>query len=161
MGCNSSKSANEAVAAPTEAPKATKEITLYVNGLSPFARTTMMVAQTAVGVNVKYVEIDLMKGEQKEEWYLKLNPKHTVPVLVDGEKILTESVDISKHLIDNYGKCKGIKSCLDLLPSYQMRTLLEKKASKSRQSSSTFTKLLLQLFPKLCFLFSFMESLKM
>ncbi|CBY33412.1 unnamed protein product [Oikopleura dioica] len=106
MGCNSSKSANEAVAAPTAAPKGTKEITLYVNGLSPFARTTMMVAQTTVGVNVKYVEVDLLKGEQNEEWYLKLNPKHTVPVLVDGDKVLTESVDISKYLIDNYGKCK-------------------------------------------------------
>ena len=58
-------------------------------------------------MEVKYHEIDLMKGEQNEDWYLKINPNHTVPVLVDGDTVLTETVDISKHLIDNYGKFKG------------------------------------------------------
>ena len=117
MGCNSSKSANAAVATSTTEVKAvqgengtavsaSKTVTLYVNQLSPFARTAIMVSKTC-DVEVKYHEIDLMKGEQNEDWYLKINPNHTVPVLVDGDTVLTETVDISKHLIDNYGKFKG------------------------------------------------------
>ncbi|CAG5082790.1 Oidioi.mRNA.OKI2018_I69.PAR.g10208.t1.cds [Oikopleura dioica] len=115
MGCNSSKSANAAVASTTEVKavqgengtvvSASKSVTLYVNQLSPFARTAIMVAKTC-DVEVNYHEIDLMKGEQNEDWYLKINPNHTVPVLVDGDTVLTETVDISKYLIDNYGKHK-------------------------------------------------------
>ena len=80
---------------------------MYVNGLSAFARTTMMVAYLC-DVKIKYVNIDLRMGEQMEDWFLKINPKHTVPVLVDDDMILTESVEISKYLTDNFGeqKCK-------------------------------------------------------
>jgi len=80
---------------------------MYVNGLSAFARTTMMVAYLC-DVKINYVNVDLQKGEQMQEWFLKINPKHTVPVLIDGDMTITESVDISKHLIDKFGqqKCK-------------------------------------------------------
>ena len=94
MGSSSSKVTNS------------KEVTLYFNPVSPFARTAQMVARTC-DLEVKYVEIDLMKNEQHEEWFLKLNPKHTVPVLVDGDTVLTETVDICKYLINNYGIHKG------------------------------------------------------
>merc|ERR1719223_1255646 len=57
---------------------------MYVNGLSAFARTTMMVAYLC-DVKIKYVNIDLRMGEQMEDWFLKINPKHTVPVLVDDD----------------------------------------------------------------------------
>lgn len=84
------------------------EMKMYVSGLSAFARTTMMVAKMCDGINIEYVQIDLEKQEQMEEWFLKINPKHTVPVLVHGNMTLTESVDISKYLIYNFGqqKCK-------------------------------------------------------
>ena len=79
---------------------------MYVNGLSAFARTTMMVAYLC-DVKIKYVNIDLEKGEQMQDWFLEINPKHTVPVLADGDMTLTESVEISKYLVDKFGQQKS------------------------------------------------------
>ena len=109
---NSDKSVDKSENAKQDEDKNSGEMRIddrimYVNGLSAFARTTMMVAYLC-DVKIKYVNIDLRKGEQMEDWFLKINPKHTVPVLVDGDMILTESVEICKHLIGNFGqqKCK-------------------------------------------------------
>jgi glutathione S-transferase len=46
------------------------------------------------------VIIDMMKGEHLSEAYLKLNPSHMVPVLQDGDFVLTESSAILKYLAD-------------------------------------------------------------
>ena len=40
--------------------------------------------------------------EQREDWFLELNPTHKVPVLVDGEMTLWESASIVMHLASAY-----------------------------------------------------------
>ena len=45
-----------------------------------------------------YQVIDLFKAEHKTEDYAKINPKQTVPSLVDGETNINQSRDIAKHL---------------------------------------------------------------
>lgn len=48
------------------------------------------------------VIVDLMTGEHMKEPFLKLNPSHMVPVLEDGDFVLTESSAILKYLADKF-----------------------------------------------------------
>jgi glutathione S-transferase len=49
------------------------------------------------------VVVDLMKGAHYEEPFLTLNPSKQVPVLEDGDLVLTESSAILKYLADKVG----------------------------------------------------------
>ena len=51
-----------------------------------------------LGVEHKLVEVDLMSGEQKTAPFLALNPKAQVPVLIDGDNVITESNAILVYL---------------------------------------------------------------
>lgn len=42
-------------------------------------------------VEYDYKQVDLVNGEQKEDWFLKLNPNGKVPVLLDEDKSIWES----------------------------------------------------------------------
>jgi glutathione S-transferase len=55
--------------------------------------------------NIAYepVVVDLMKGAHFEEPFVTLNPSKQVPVLVDGDFVLTESSAILKYLADKTG----------------------------------------------------------
>jgi glutathione S-transferase len=75
--------------------------TLYMYPLSAPCRSVMMTA-LAIGTPLELKHIDLFKGEQKEEAYLKINPDHVVPTLVDGPLRLWESRAIMAYLIDQY-----------------------------------------------------------
>jgi len=44
------------------------------------------------------VYIDILKGEQFEPEYMKLNPKAVVPTLKDGDKVITDSTVICEYL---------------------------------------------------------------
>lgn len=47
-------------------------------------------------------DVDLTKHEHLQEWYLKLNPQHTVPALDDNGVLLWDSHAICTYLIDKY-----------------------------------------------------------
>jgi glutathione S-transferase len=49
--------------------------------------------------DIDIVEIDLMKGEHKTEDYLKINPRHCVPCLVDEDLVMTESRAIAQRIL--------------------------------------------------------------
>jgi len=55
-----------------------------------------------LGVPFEAVSVNLPVGEHRSAAFLKLNPAGQVPVLVDGELILTESVAISLYLAEKY-----------------------------------------------------------
>lgn len=46
------------------------------------------------------MSVGLCDKEQHSEWFLKLNPSHQVPVLRDGDFILTESRAIACYLVN-------------------------------------------------------------
>ena len=48
------------------------------------------------------VEINLRAGEQRSPEFLKINPAGKLPVLVDGDIVLTESVAIVLYLAEKY-----------------------------------------------------------
>jgi glutathione S-transferase len=53
-------------------------------------------------VNFEAVTINLAAGEHRRPEFLKINPASKVPVLVDGDLVLTESVAIVLYLAEKY-----------------------------------------------------------
>lgn len=49
------------------------------------------------------IPVDLHAGEQRESEFLALNPAAKVPVLVDGDVVISESAAIQLYLADTYG----------------------------------------------------------
>lgn len=79
-------------------------VKLYYIIASPPARA---VIHTLNALNVPYelVELNLLKGEHRTEEFLKLNPQHTVPTLVDEDGFaIWESHAINAYLVNKYGK---------------------------------------------------------
>ncbi len=55
-----------------------------------------------VGAPYEYVEVDIMRGQGRESWFLKSNPGGKVPVLDDDGTVITESAAICMHLAEKY-----------------------------------------------------------
>ena len=69
---------------------------------SPYARMAQSVLELT---NTPYEMqcVDLFADEQKQEWFEKLNRKKVVPVLVDGDFVVTESSVIMKYICNKIG----------------------------------------------------------
>jgi glutathione S-transferase len=74
---------------------------LYMTLLSPPSRAVLITAQ-ALGIELELKNVDLAKGEHRRPEYLQLNPLHTVPTLIDGETIITDSHAINAYLVRKY-----------------------------------------------------------
>lgn len=60
-----------------------------------------------LGVPFESVQVDLFHGEQRATDFLDLNPFGRVPVLIDDQLVLSESIAICLYLADKY-KEKGL-----------------------------------------------------
>lgn len=60
-------------------------------------------AALELGVELELVSVDLAKGEQRAPEFLRKNPNGAVPVLEDGDFVLTESHAIMQYLADKSG----------------------------------------------------------
>jgi glutathione S-transferase len=67
-----------------------------------------------LGVQHELVSMNLMKGEHREPWFLKLNPRGQVPTLDDGGTIVWDSMAILVYLARKYGNEKWLP--LDAAP---------------------------------------------
>jgi glutathione S-transferase len=75
-------------------------IKLYHHPFSRAANTVWAVEEIGQPYELEFV--DIMKGEQKAPAIMKLNPMGKLPVLVDGETIVTENAAIALYLADRY-----------------------------------------------------------
>jgi glutathione S-transferase len=57
-----------------------------------------------LGVDFEPISVNLFAGEALRPEFLKLNPAAKLPVLVDGDFVLTESAAIVLYLAEKYGK---------------------------------------------------------
>jgi len=55
-----------------------------------------------LGVDFEPVTVNLIAGEHRRPEFLRINPAGKIPVLVDGDLVLTESVAIVLYLADRY-----------------------------------------------------------
>ncbi|KAJ8949005.1 hypothetical protein NQ314_008306 [Rhamnusium bicolor] len=78
-------------------------ITLYHFPPSGPSRGALLSAKS-VGIDVDVQIIDLFKNEQLKEDFIKVNPQHTVPTLVDGDLSIWDSHAIAAYLATAYGK---------------------------------------------------------
>jgi len=79
--------------------------TLYHMSFSPPCRSVRLCAK-AVGLDLNLVNTDVMKGEQFDPEFLKINPQHTIPTFVDDDVKLWESRAILQYLANKYGSAK-------------------------------------------------------
>ncbi|ETN67389.1 glutathione transferase [Anopheles darlingi] len=79
----------------------------YYLPLSAPCQSVMLVAQ-ALGIKLNLKELDLFAGEHLKPEFLKLNPQHTIPTLVDNDVVLWESRAIITYLCEKYGKNDGL-----------------------------------------------------
>ncbi|XP_014284597.1 glutathione S-transferase 1-1 [Halyomorpha halys] len=76
---------------------------LYYNPLSRPSLSVILLSR-ALELNPELKEIDILGKEQYTEEYMKINPQHTVPFLVDDDLSLSESGAIMIYLVEAYGK---------------------------------------------------------
>ncbi|KDP32464.1 hypothetical protein JCGZ_13389 [Jatropha curcas] len=60
------------------------------------------IALNLKGVNYEYIPVNLLKGQQHSPEFLKLNPIGYVPVLVDGDIVISDSFAILLYLDEKY-----------------------------------------------------------
>jgi glutathione S-transferase len=75
-------------------------ITLYHHPYSRAAGTLWALEEVGQPYELSYV--DIMAGAQKKSPVVELNPMGKIPVLVDGEAVVTESAAIALYLADRY-----------------------------------------------------------
>ncbi|HEX2659225.1 MAG TPA: glutathione S-transferase family protein [Polyangia bacterium] len=63
-----------------------------------------------LGTAYEPMPVDFSKGENRSDWFLKINPMGQVPALVDGDFALAESMAIGSYLIDLAGSPLGGKT---------------------------------------------------
>lgn len=54
-----------------------------------------------LNINASIKQVDLRAGQHHDEEFLKLNPAHQIPVLVDGDFVVTESRAIMAYLVNS------------------------------------------------------------
>ncbi|XP_017026651.2 uncharacterized protein [Drosophila kikkawai] len=76
---------------------------LYNMSGSPSTRAIIMTAK-AVGVELNSITVNTFVGEQLKPEFMKINPQHTIPTLVDNGFAIWESRAIVVYLVEQYGK---------------------------------------------------------
>ena len=71
---------------------------LYHFPASPNSRRVLAVAYH-LGIELDLEEVNLVKGEHLRPAFVKLNPNHKIPTLVDGDFVLWESAAIMLYLV--------------------------------------------------------------
>ena len=78
------------------------EINLYTAATPNGYKVSIMLEELGLKYNVH--KIDLSKGEQRESWFLELNPNGRIPVLKFNDDIIFDSGAILYYLADKFEK---------------------------------------------------------
>ncbi|WP_153914216.1 glutathione S-transferase family protein [Shewanella sp. TC10] len=79
-------------------------ITLYGTPRSRALRVSWLLEE--LGVDWQFCFLNFAKGDNRSEEYLALNPSGKMPVITDGDLVLTESAAILLYLAEKYGQGK-------------------------------------------------------
>jgi glutathione S-transferase len=83
-----------------------KMITLYGTQKSRALRVSWLLEE--LGIAWQFYAIDFANGEHKGDAFLALNPSGKMPVLTEGDFVLSESAAIMRYLAEKYGQGKWL-----------------------------------------------------
>ncbi|WP_319532373.1 glutathione S-transferase family protein [uncultured Cohaesibacter sp.] len=72
------------------------------HGITSVCSIKVRIGLAEIGLDYEDAVVDLQKGEQHDPDYVRLNPDHVVPTLVDGNRVLVESSLILEYLDKQY-----------------------------------------------------------
>ncbi len=75
-------------------------VVLYHHPFSRAANVVWMLEEAGVPYELR--RVDILKGEQKSPEMVTLNPMGKLPVIQDGDQVVTESAAIALYLADKY-----------------------------------------------------------
>ncbi|KPJ04371.1 Glutathione S-transferase 1-1 [Papilio xuthus] len=78
----------------------------YLKGSPPCAVVSLIFAEVGIESQVNSHYVNIEANEHLKEEYLKINPQHTAPTIVDDGLVLAESRAIAKYLVAKYGNNK-------------------------------------------------------
>ena len=78
-------------------------IDLYHTEMSAACRSVRLTAKM-LGVELNLKVIDLQSGDQMKPEFIKINPQHNIPTMVDDGFAMNESRAICGYLVQKYGK---------------------------------------------------------
>jgi len=73
-------------------------VKLYEFGVARSVRCHWVLAEA--GIEYELIKVDLTRGEQKSEDFLKINPYGKLPVFVDADEVITESAAICNYIAE-------------------------------------------------------------
>lgn len=84
------------------------DITLYTGGPTPNTIKASILLEE-LGLPYKVQSLDMGKGEQKEDWFLEINPNGRIPAMTDvfddGKPIrIFESGSMLQYIVERYDK---------------------------------------------------------
>lgn len=80
---------------------------LKLYGFGPMRSLRALWALKELGADFEFVSVNIFEGENQHPDFLRLNPAGKIPVLVDGDLVVTESAAIVLYLADKYS-AKGL-----------------------------------------------------
>jgi len=104
---------------------------LHAFPASPPSRAVHMTLDL-LGLEYKYVEVAVLDGATRTPEYLSMNPQHTVPVLTDGNLVITESRAAMTYLVSQhkpgqlYPACAKKRSQIDQRLYFNIGTLYQR-----------------------------------
>jgi glutathione S-transferase len=82
-------------------------------GFGPTRSLRAMWALRELGIDFEFIPVNLVAGEAQTPEFLHLNPAGKLPVLVDGDVVLTESAAIVLYLAEKYPNRRLLPSDLE------------------------------------------------
>lgn len=86
---------------------------LTLHGTPPTRALRVIWLLNELGLDYASCPVDLTQGEAKRPPFIELNPAAKVPVLVDGDTVLTESAAIQLYLAEKYPEAGLIPTSLE------------------------------------------------
>ncbi|KAJ5768709.1 hypothetical protein N7520_003268 [Penicillium odoratum] len=91
-------------------------ITLYTSATPNGFKISITLEE--LGLSYKARPVDLPSQEQKEEWFLKINPNGRLPAITDGETRVFESGAIMLYIVEKYDTERKISYAPGDTPGY-------------------------------------------
>ncbi|GJQ67937.1 hypothetical protein Trydic_g16694 [Trypoxylus dichotomus] len=80
---------------------------LYMDDASPAVRSVLLLCK-ALDIELDLQPMDLASGEHMTPHFLRINPQHTVPTLVDNGFVIWDSHAINAYLVNAYADDKSL-----------------------------------------------------